>query len=89
VPLVGFDGDGFRLGYGGGYYDRTLAAMDPKPLTIGIGFELGRLDTIHPQPHDVPMDALVTEAGVATANPPPIWEPEGIAEIALGRRQQG
>jgi 5-formyltetrahydrofolate cyclo-ligase len=88
VPLVGFDADGFRLGYGGGYYDRTLAAMDPKPLTIGIGFELGRLPSIHPQPHDVPMDAIVTEAGVATANPSPIWGPEGIAEIALGRSQQ-
>jgi 5-formyltetrahydrofolate cyclo-ligase len=89
VPLVGFDADGFRLGYGGGYYDRTLAALDPKPLTIGIGFELGRLPTIHPQPHDVPMDALVTEAGVATASPSPIWGRESIAEIALGRRQQG
>jgi 5-formyltetrahydrofolate cyclo-ligase len=65
VPLVGFDRRGFRLGYGGGYYDRTLAAIDPKPLTIGVGFELGRLETIHPQPHDIPMDAVVTEAGVA------------------------
>lgn len=72
VPLVGFDADGFRLGYGGGYYDRTLAVLEPKPLTIGIGFELGRLETIHPQPHDVPMDAIVTEAGVATADRSPI-----------------
>jgi 5-formyltetrahydrofolate cyclo-ligase len=65
VPLVGFDRQGDRLGYGGGYYDRTLAAMDPKPLIIGIGYEIGRLSTIHPQPHDIPMDAIVTEAGVA------------------------
>lgn len=65
VPLVGFDADGYRLGYGGGYYDRTLAAMDPKPLAIGIGYELGRLETIHPQPHDIPMHAIVTETGVA------------------------
>jgi len=64
VPLVGFDRRGFRLGYGGGYYDRTLAAMDPKPLAIGVGYELGRLETIHPQPHDIPMDAIVTEAGL-------------------------
>jgi 5-formyltetrahydrofolate cyclo-ligase len=65
VPLVGFDGRGYRLGYGGGYYERTLAAMDPKPLTIGVGHELGRLETIQPQPHDIPMDAIVTEAGLA------------------------
>jgi 5-formyltetrahydrofolate cyclo-ligase len=65
VPLVGSDSEGYRLGYGGGYYDRTLAAMDPRPFTIGVGYELGRLETIHPQPHDIPMDAIVTEAGVA------------------------
>jgi 5-formyltetrahydrofolate cyclo-ligase len=64
VPLVGFDGRGYRLGYGGGFYDRTLTALSPKPLAIGVGYELGRLATIHPQPHDVPMNALVTEAGV-------------------------
>lgn len=61
VPLLGFDGSGYRLGYGGGYYDRTLAAMPAKPLAIGIGFELSRLATIHPQPHDVRMDLIVTE----------------------------
>ena len=68
VPLVGFDGHHYRLGYGGGYYDRTLAALDPKPLTIGIGCELGRVATIYPQAHDIPMDAIVTEAGVATTS---------------------
>ncbi len=61
APLLGFDGAGYRLGYGGGYYDRTLAAMPAKPLAIGIGYEPLRLDTIHPQPHDVPMDLIVTE----------------------------
>jgi 5-formyltetrahydrofolate cyclo-ligase len=71
VPLVGFDRRGYRLGYGGGYYDRTLAAMDPKPLTIGVGYELGRLETIHPQPHDIAMAAIVTEAGVARFGPDP------------------
>jgi 5-formyltetrahydrofolate cyclo-ligase len=63
VPLVGFDARGYRLGYGGGYYDRTLATMAPRPVAIGIGFENGRLATIHPQPHDVRMDLTVTEAG--------------------------
>ena len=61
VPLLGFDGRGYRLGYGGGYYDRTLAAMPEKPLAIGIGFEQSRLPTIHPQPHDVLMDLIITE----------------------------
>jgi 5-formyltetrahydrofolate cyclo-ligase len=60
VPLVGFDAAGYRLGYGGGYYDRPLATLVPKPLTIGVGYELGRLETIYPQPHDIPMDAIVT-----------------------------
>ena len=64
VPLLGFDGAGFRLGYGAGYYDRTLAAFAVRPLTIGVGFELGRLTTVRPQPHDIAMDAIVTEAGI-------------------------
>lgn len=62
VPLLGFDAAGYRLSYGGGYYDRTLATMNPAPLTIGVG---GRLDTICPQPHDIPLDAIVTETGCA------------------------
>jgi 5-formyltetrahydrofolate cyclo-ligase len=65
VPLLGFDDAGYRLGYGGGYYDRTLAALGRKPLAIGVGHALGRLPTIHPQPHDVPMDAIATEDGLA------------------------
>lgn len=62
VPLVGYDDCCYRLGYGGGYYDRTLAVAEPKPLSIGIGFESLRLETIWPQPYDVPMDYIVTEA---------------------------
>jgi 5-formyltetrahydrofolate cyclo-ligase len=62
IPLIGFDAAGFRLGYGGGYYDRTLAVLGAA-LKIGVGHELGRLATIHPQPHDVPMDIVVTERG--------------------------
>ncbi len=62
VPLVGFDEAGYRLGYGGGYYDRTLAAARPRPLTIGVGLDASLLDTIHPQPHDIPMDIIVTQS---------------------------
>lgn len=64
VPLVGFDGQGYRLGYGGGYYDRTLATCRTKPRTIGIGYETSRISTIHAQPHDIPMDEIVTSRGI-------------------------
>ena len=66
VPLVGFDSAGYRLGYGGGFFDRTLEAMRAmaKPLTIGVGFELCALESIFPQPHDQPMDWIVTERGI-------------------------
>jgi 5-formyltetrahydrofolate cyclo-ligase len=66
VPLVGFDFAGYRLGYGGGYFDRTLAALEPRPRLVGIGFESGRLPTIYPQGHDIRMDRIVTEAGALT-----------------------
>lgn len=64
APLVGWDGAGYRLGYGGGYFDRTLAAMVPRPFSIGVGFQAARLSSIFPQPHDIALDAIVTEAGV-------------------------
>ena len=62
APLVGFDRDCYRLGYGGGYFDRTLAALAPRPLAIGVGFEMLQIETIFPQPFDIPMDLIVTEA---------------------------
>ena len=68
IPLVGFDNKGYRLGYGGGYYDRTLEQFNPTPLKIGIGFHQAKLPTIHPQPHDIPMDLIVTEAGLTRFN---------------------
>ena len=64
VPLVGFDEAGYRLGYGGGFFDRTLAALQPRPLAIGVGFELCRMPTIYPQAYDQPMDWIVTERGI-------------------------
>jgi 5-formyltetrahydrofolate cyclo-ligase len=64
IPLVGYDQAGYRLGYGGGYYDRTLAATSPLPLRIGVGYDDATLDTIHPQPHDIPMSIIVTEQRV-------------------------
>jgi 5,10-methenyltetrahydrofolate synthetase len=64
VPVNAFDPAGFRLGYGGGYFDRTLATMVPRPLAVGIGFEVARVTSIGPQPHDIPLDAVVTESGL-------------------------
>ena len=64
LPLNGFDPAGYRLGYGGGYFDRTLAALSPRPLAVGIGFELNRVATIQPEEHDQPLDWIITEAGV-------------------------
>ncbi len=61
-PIVGVDPANYRLGYGGGFFDRTLAAMPAKPLVIGIGYELQRIPTIYPQAHDIAMDRIVTEA---------------------------
>ena len=63
APLVGWSADGYRLGYGGGYFDRTLAALAPRPFTIGVGLDAARLQTIFPQPHDIPLDLIMTETG--------------------------
>jgi 5-formyltetrahydrofolate cyclo-ligase len=65
VPCVGFDDAGYRLGYGGGYYDRTLAAWPAprKPVTIGIAFEACRVAALAHEAHDIPLDLILTEAG--------------------------
>ncbi|MBN9036617.1 MAG: 5-formyltetrahydrofolate cyclo-ligase, partial [Rhizobiales bacterium] len=62
-PVVGFDaGSFYRLGYGGGFYDRTLAAMPRRPrFVVGVGYALQRIPTIYPQPHDIPVDVVLTE----------------------------
>jgi len=62
-PVVGFDPACYRLGYGGGFDDRTLAAMASKPQVIGVGFAMSAVATIHPLPHDIPMHVNVTEDG--------------------------
>ena len=69
VPLVGFDPALYRLGYGGGYYDRTLQRMAPKPYCVGIGYQVGKLSSIYPQAHDIPMDLIVTDKRVYSKVP--------------------
>jgi 5-formyltetrahydrofolate cyclo-ligase len=71
MPLVAFDSQNYRLGYGAGYFDITLVRLDPRPRAIGVGFELSRLNTIHPLPTDIPMDLVITEAGIQKNVP---WE---------------
>ena len=66
--MLGFDKNGYRLGYGGGYYDRTISGINPSPLVIGVAFEILRLEDIYPRPHDVAMDFIVTEAGIYQAS---------------------
>lgn len=61
VPMNGFDTGGYRLGYGAGFFDRTLAGLPTRPRTIGVAYEIARLETIRPQPYDIPMDFVVTE----------------------------
>ena len=66
IPVNAFDGAGYRIGYGGGFFDRTLTSIKPPPLSIGVGFELARVDSVRPELHDVRLDAMVSEAGVFT-----------------------
>jgi 5,10-methenyltetrahydrofolate synthetase len=69
LPMLGWDGDGYRLGYGGGFFDRTLAAIAKRPRVIGVAYEQAYLRTIQPQPHDIPVDFVVTERGVYRRGP--------------------
>ena len=65
APVVGYDRARYRLGYGGGFFDRTLAQLAPRPQVIGIGYPKAAIETIYPQPHDIPMHNIVTGAAFA------------------------
>ena len=73
LPMNGWDAQGYRLGYGAGFFDRTLASLAKKPLTIGVSYEIAIMPSIHPQAWDLPMDYVVTERGVYRR------DPEGLA----------
>ena len=64
IPCLGADAQRYRLGYGGGFYDRTLAQLKVKPVTVGVAFDCTRVPSIGPQPHDVRLDLVITETGV-------------------------
>lgn len=65
APVVGFDRGCYRLGYGGGYFDRTLATLGSTCAPIGVGLAASRIPTIFPQPHDIAMRMVVTEIGIS------------------------
>jgi 5-formyltetrahydrofolate cyclo-ligase len=69
LPMNGWDPQGYRLGYGGGFFDRTLASLDKRPLTIGVTYEFAKMETIQPQSWDIAMDYVVTERGVYRRDP--------------------
>lgn len=90
LPPVGFDAEGYRLGYGGGFFDRTLAVLAPAPLKIGVAFEAARVDSIRPQPYDVPLDIVITEAGIWRVGAQGLEAlPAGAVLLPAGRRQAG
>ena len=69
IPCVGFDTRGYRLGYGGGYYDRTLARDVPGPrpmLALGVAWSDARLPEFEPLPTDVPLDGVITPQETVT-----------------------
>ena len=66
VPCVGYGPNGIRLGYGGGFYDRTLSTLQPRPFTVGLAYTHGFCPSLDAEPHDVPLDAILTEEG-------PVW----------------
>ena len=84
APLVGFDAQYFRLGYGGGYFDRTLAALEPRPCVIGVGYDAGELATIFPQPYDIPMEWIVTGTSPPRQRTEPTVAPASSGPCAEG-----
>jgi 5-formyltetrahydrofolate cyclo-ligase len=69
LPMNGWDAAGYRLGYGAGFFDRTLASLTKRPAVIGVSYELARMHSIQPQGWDIPMDWVVTERGVYRRDP--------------------
>ncbi len=63
-PCVGYGPGGYRLGYGGGFYDRMLASLNPRPYTVGLGYGIGFVPDFEPEDHDIPLDAILNDHGV-------------------------
>jgi len=63
-PCVGYGPGGYRIGYGGGFYDRMLATLSPRPYTVGLGYGVGFVPDLEPEDHDIPLDAILNDYGV-------------------------
>jgi 5-formyltetrahydrofolate cyclo-ligase len=64
APCIGYGPGGYRLGYGGGFYDRLLTTIKPRPFIVGLSFSAGFIDDFEPEPHDQPLDAILNNYGV-------------------------
>ncbi|MBK6865355.1 MAG: 5-formyltetrahydrofolate cyclo-ligase [Ideonella sp.] len=64
MPCLGYGPGGVRMGYGGGFYRRTLASLAPRPITVGVGYSLGFLPLLRQGIQDLQLDAMLTEDGV-------------------------
>lgn len=92
VPMNACDGRGYRLGYGGGYFDRTLAALEKRVVAIGVTYDACRLPSIFPQAHDIAMDFVVTEAGIYLGGGEPLQLLDAVAAVSRVKdlmRQRG
>jgi len=64
VPCLGYGPGGVRLGYGGGFFDRTLSSMRPRPVTVGVSYSHGFLPMLRATETDTQLDAMLTEDGL-------------------------
>jgi 5-formyltetrahydrofolate cyclo-ligase len=69
LPCLGYGPGGLRLGYGGGFYRRTVASLSPRPVIVGLGYSNGFQPFLRPGPHDMLLDAMLTEDGVMWQRP--------------------
>jgi 5,10-methenyltetrahydrofolate synthetase len=69
LPCLGYGPGGVRMGYGGGFYGRTIAALSPRPYTVGVGYSSGFQPLLRQGPQDLAVDAMLTEDGVMWQRP--------------------
>jgi 5,10-methenyltetrahydrofolate synthetase len=60
-----FDANHYRIGYGGGFFDRTLATLNPRPQSVGVGFDFQKVKSVRPEAHDQPLDLMITESSLS------------------------